>query len=82
MPDAKSRHWTCAVDIAILDAVQVWIEQTVAKFGKLYGYANVAGKLAGLRAFVVRLLTCSCSCGTTRDFSNYGPPILAALRKP
>lgn len=43
--DAKDRYWTCTVDIANLDTVRFWIEQTVAKFGKLDGCANVAGKL-------------------------------------
>ncbi|CAN9108949.1 unnamed protein product [Alternaria alternata] len=42
LPDAKSRYWTCIVDIANLDSVRSWIEETVAKFGKLDGAANVA----------------------------------------
>ncbi|KAF2746616.1 NAD(P)-binding protein [Sporormia fimetaria CBS 119925] len=42
IPDAKDRYWTCTVDIAKLDTVKAWIEQTVAKFGKLDGCANVA----------------------------------------
>ena len=45
LPDAKGRYWTCIVDIANLDSVRAWIEETVAKFGKLDGAANVAGKL-------------------------------------
>ena len=45
IPDAKGRYWTCTVDIANLETVRVWIEQTVAKFGKLDGCANVAGEL-------------------------------------
>lgn len=44
LPDAKSRYWTCVPDIANLDSVRSWIEQTVAKFGKLDGCANVAGE--------------------------------------
>ncbi|KAI4704073.1 hypothetical protein J4E81_001137 [Alternaria sp. BMP 2799] len=42
LPDAKDRYWTCVVDIANLDSVRSWIEETVAKFGKLDGAANVA----------------------------------------
>ncbi|RYN28090.1 hypothetical protein AA0119_g2561 [Alternaria tenuissima] len=42
LPDAKGRYWTCIVDIANLDSVRSWIEETVAKFGKLDGAANVA----------------------------------------
>ncbi|CAN9197083.1 unnamed protein product [Alternaria sp. RS040] len=42
LPDAKGRYWTCVVDIANLDSVRSWIEETVAKFGKLDGAANVA----------------------------------------
>ena len=45
LPDAKDRYWTCVVDIANLDSVRSWIEETVAKFGKLDGAANVAGEL-------------------------------------
>ncbi|KAF2705031.1 2,5-dichloro-2,5-cyclohexadiene-1,4-diol dehydrogenase [Pleomassaria siparia CBS 279.74] len=41
-PEAKDRYWTFVVDIAKLDTVKSWIEQTVAKFGKLDGCANVA----------------------------------------
>jgi NAD(P)-dependent dehydrogenase (short-subunit alcohol dehydrogenase family) len=44
IPDAKDRYWTCTVDIANLDTVRSWIEQTVVRFGKLDGCANVAGK--------------------------------------
>lgn len=46
IPGAKDRYWTCTADIANLDTVRSWIEQTVAKFGKLDGCANVAGKHA------------------------------------
>jgi NAD(P)-dependent dehydrogenase (short-subunit alcohol dehydrogenase family) len=35
LPDAKERYWTCVADIANLDSVRSWIEQTVAKFGSL-----------------------------------------------
>jgi NAD(P)-dependent dehydrogenase (short-subunit alcohol dehydrogenase family) len=42
LPDA--RYWTCVADIANLDSVRSWIEQTVARFGKLDGCANVAGE--------------------------------------
>jgi NAD(P)-dependent dehydrogenase (short-subunit alcohol dehydrogenase family) len=45
IPDAKDRYCTWTVDIANLDSVRSWIEGTVAKFGKLNGAANVAGKL-------------------------------------
>jgi NADPH:quinone reductase-like Zn-dependent oxidoreductase len=44
-PEARDRYWTCVVDISKLDTVKSWIEQTVAKFGKLDGCANVAGEL-------------------------------------
>lgn len=44
IPEARGRYWTCAVDISNLDMVRYWIEQTVTKFGKLDGCANVAGK--------------------------------------
>jgi NAD(P)-dependent dehydrogenase (short-subunit alcohol dehydrogenase family) len=43
-PEAKERYWTCVADIGKLETVKSWIEQTVAKFGKLDGCANVAGK--------------------------------------
>ncbi|KAA8627452.1 FabG Dehydrogenase with different specificities related to short-chain alcohol dehydrogenase [Pyrenophora tritici-repentis] len=42
LPDAKDRYWTCAVDIANLGSVRSWIQETVARFGKLDGAANVA----------------------------------------
>ncbi|CAE7201051.1 hypothetical protein P3342_010569 [Pyrenophora teres f. teres] len=42
LPDAKGRYWTCTVDIADLSSVQSWIQETVTKFGKLDGAANVA----------------------------------------
>ncbi|KAI4952237.1 hypothetical protein J4E91_003699 [Alternaria rosae] len=45
LPDAKDRYWTCVVDIANLDSVRSWIEETVTRFGKLDGAANVAGEL-------------------------------------
>jgi NAD(P)-dependent dehydrogenase (short-subunit alcohol dehydrogenase family) len=45
LPDAKSRYWTCVVDIANLDSVRSWVEETVARFGKLDEAANIAGKL-------------------------------------
>jgi hypothetical protein len=35
LPDAKERYWTCVADIANLDSVRSWIEQTVAKFESL-----------------------------------------------
>ncbi|KAF2822628.1 NAD(P)-binding protein [Ophiobolus disseminans] len=41
-PEAKDRYWTCVVDISKLETVKSWVEQTVAKFGKLDGCANVA----------------------------------------
>jgi NAD(P)-dependent dehydrogenase (short-subunit alcohol dehydrogenase family) len=44
LPDAKNRYWTCVADIADLDSVRSWIEQTVTKFGKLDSCANVAGE--------------------------------------
>jgi NAD(P)-dependent dehydrogenase (short-subunit alcohol dehydrogenase family) len=47
LPDAKNRYWTCVADIANVDSVRSWIEQTVAKFGKLDGCANVAGESLG-----------------------------------
>jgi NAD(P)-dependent dehydrogenase (short-subunit alcohol dehydrogenase family) len=47
IPDAKYRYWTCTADITNLDSVRSWIERTVAKFGKLYACANVAGTLHG-----------------------------------
>lgn len=43
IPDAKGRFWTCPADISNLDSVGSWMEQTVAKFGKPDGCANVAG---------------------------------------
>jgi NAD(P)-dependent dehydrogenase (short-subunit alcohol dehydrogenase family) len=43
IPSAKGRFWTCPVDIGNLDSVRSWMEQTVAKFGKPDGCANVAG---------------------------------------
>lgn len=43
-PEAKDRYWTCVVDISKPETVKSWIEQTVAKFGKLDGCANVAGR--------------------------------------
>ncbi|KNG47099.1 2,5-dichloro-2,5-cyclohexadiene-1,4-diol dehydrogenase [Stemphylium lycopersici] len=39
---AKDRYRTWTVDIANLDSVRSWIEETVAQFGKLDGAANVA----------------------------------------
>ncbi|KAF3045692.1 hypothetical protein E8E12_011259 [Didymella heteroderae] len=42
IPDSKNRYWTCVADIASLDSVRFWIEQTVARFGMLDGCANVA----------------------------------------
>ncbi|KAF2132318.1 NAD(P)-binding protein [Dothidotthia symphoricarpi CBS 119687] len=42
LPDARDRFWSTVVDMRDLDAVRSWIEQTVAKFGKLDGCANVA----------------------------------------
>jgi NAD(P)-dependent dehydrogenase (short-subunit alcohol dehydrogenase family) len=45
LPDAKNRYWTCVVDIANLEAVRSWIQETVAKYGQIDGAANVAGKL-------------------------------------
>lgn len=44
-PEAKNRYWTCVVDISKLETVNLWMEQTVAKFGNLDGCANVAGDL-------------------------------------
>jgi len=44
-PKVKDHYWTCVVDISKLETVNSWIEQTVAKFGKLDGCANVAGNL-------------------------------------
>jgi NAD(P)-dependent dehydrogenase (short-subunit alcohol dehydrogenase family) len=45
IPSAKGRFWTCPVDIGNLDTVRSWMEQTVAKFGRPDGCANVAGSL-------------------------------------
>lgn len=45
LPNAKGRYCTWIVDISNLDSVRIWIEETVTKFGKLDGAANVAGKL-------------------------------------
>jgi NAD(P)-dependent dehydrogenase (short-subunit alcohol dehydrogenase family) len=42
IPSAKGRFWTCPVDIGNLDTVRSWMEQTVAKFGRPDGCANVA----------------------------------------
>ncbi|TEA21784.1 Levodione reductase [Colletotrichum sidae] len=42
LPDAKGRVMTAVVDIAKHETVKSWIEQTVEKFGKLDGAANVA----------------------------------------
>jgi NAD(P)-dependent dehydrogenase (short-subunit alcohol dehydrogenase family) len=42
-PEAKGRYWTCVVDISKPETVKSWIEQTVEKFGRLDGCANVAG---------------------------------------
>jgi len=44
LPDAKTRYWTSAVDIADLDGVRSWIQETVVRFGRLDGAANIAGK--------------------------------------
>ena len=44
LPDAKTRYWTCTVDIANLDDVRSWIQETVGRFGRLDGAANIAGK--------------------------------------
>ncbi|KAK6221210.1 ABA4 protein, partial [Colletotrichum tabaci] len=35
--------WTSAIDVSKADQVKSWISQTVAKFGKLDGAANIAG---------------------------------------
>jgi NAD(P)-dependent dehydrogenase (short-subunit alcohol dehydrogenase family) len=43
-PEAKDRFWTKVVDIAQISMVKEWIDETVAKFGKLDGCANVAGE--------------------------------------
>ena len=50
-PDAKGRYWTCVADISKPETVKSWIEQTVAKFGKLDGCANVAGRSIILRPY-------------------------------
>jgi NAD(P)-dependent dehydrogenase (short-subunit alcohol dehydrogenase family) len=42
--DVKDRYMTCVVDISKLDTVKNCTDSTVAKFGKLDGCANVAGK--------------------------------------
>jgi NAD(P)-dependent dehydrogenase (short-subunit alcohol dehydrogenase family) len=42
-PEAKDRYWARVVDIRDLDAVRSWIEETVTRFGKPDGCANVAG---------------------------------------
>ncbi|EOA86916.1 uncharacterized protein SETTUDRAFT_89579 [Exserohilum turcica Et28A] len=42
LPNAKGRYCTWIVDISNLDSVRIWIEETVTKFGKLDGAANVA----------------------------------------
>lgn len=47
IPVAKNHYWTCVADITDLDSVRSWIEQTVARFGKLDGCANVAGESLG-----------------------------------
>ncbi|XPS71654.1 hypothetical protein M3J09_003831 [Ascochyta lentis] len=44
IPDAKDRYWTCVVDMVNIDMVRSWIEQTMKRFGRLDGCANVAGK--------------------------------------
>ncbi|KAI8933012.1 hypothetical protein NX059_009661 [Plenodomus lindquistii] len=41
-PDARDRYWTCVADIGKLETVESWIQQTVEKFGRLDGCANVA----------------------------------------
>lgn len=43
-PDAKDRVMTCVVDISKLGTVKSWIEQTVAKFGRIDGCCNNAGQ--------------------------------------
>lgn len=56
LPDAKNRYWTCVADIANLNSVGSWIEQTVAKFGKLDGCTNVAGEPVKV-GLIIPLLT-------------------------
>ncbi|KAK8034074.1 NAD(P)-binding protein [Apiospora rasikravindrae] len=45
MPEAKDRVMTTVVDIGKNDSVKAWIDATVAKWGKLDGAANVAGRM-------------------------------------
>ena len=42
-PDAKDRIMTCVVDISKLGTVKSWIEQTLARFGRIDGCCNNAG---------------------------------------
>ncbi|WYZ45335.1 hypothetical protein EsH8_VIII_000651 [Colletotrichum jinshuiense] len=42
IPEAKSRVMSTVVDISKPDTVKAWVDETVAKFGKLDGAANVA----------------------------------------
>jgi len=50
-PEAKNRYWTRVADIRDLDAVRSWIEETVTKFGKPDGCANVAGEYPSKQRF-------------------------------
>ncbi|ROT41303.1 NAD(P)-binding protein [Sodiomyces alkalinus F11] len=44
LPEHKERVWFKAVDISKPAMVKAWIEETVSKFGKLDGCANVAAR--------------------------------------
>ena len=59
IPDARDRYWTFVADIANLENVRSWIGQTVARFGKLDGCANVAGEHAWC-------IPCYCFCANVR----------------
>lgn len=56
IPEAKNRYWTCVADISDLEVVRAWIEQTVARFGKLDGCANVAGRIFMHTSFLAMVL--------------------------
>ncbi|KAI1076915.1 NAD(P)-binding protein [Whalleya microplaca] len=44
MPECKDRVMTRVVDISKLETVKAWIDETVSRFGKLDGCANVAAQ--------------------------------------
>jgi len=55
-PEARGRYWTCVVDISIPASVKSWIDETITKFGKLDGCANVAGTFERIPTYARPLL--------------------------